>query len=362
MTARHVLGVVAFMAFDTNGTILIAGVHESAMKDVNKFRSRVKSMGMYASLTKVLLEIAEEHGSTVSGSSEGPRYNYPNERKPMSQEQFDIFVSDALALCNKLRRDVLFLSKNDFKEFKKMKSVLPKGCSNAQYKKEYINSKCMNFLKDISNHAGRGVGHMLSLTFFQLSCLVGLLPPFLYSWAIVSKGSGGYQFMNKMLSSTGQKNLSTRIVNKWIDECNVELGKAISPNVNSGLIENMLCEFKREEASQTSTSRKKDYIFFIDHRGAWQNLYRLEFKSSTRATLHIRPGKDNINSVFKNKVSVDIGGWSIMSEAVAMKRNSQKCLTYWVNTSETCSLDCLFLDESKISMTRDLSDCFKIDT
>ena len=141
MTARHVIAVIAFMVFDTNGTILIAGVHEYAMEDVDNFRSRVQSVGMYALLIKILLQIAKEHGSTVSGSSQGPRYNYPNEQKPMTQKEFDSFVSDALSLCNKLRQEVLFLSKDDFKNFKNFGSKLPKGCSTAQYKKEYINSK-----------------------------------------------------------------------------------------------------------------------------------------------------------------------------------------------------------------------------
>lgn len=361
MTARHVIAVIAFMAFDTNGTILIAGVHEYAMQDVDKFRSRVQSVGMYSSLIEILLKIAKEHGSTVSGSSQGPRYNYPNERKPMTRKEFDNFVSDALNLCNKLRQEVLFLRKDDFKNFKNFKSMLPKGCSMAQYKKDYINSKCMNFLQDVSNLAGRGVGHILSLTFFQLCCLVGLLPPFLYSWAMLSKGSGGYQYINSMLNGSGQKNVSTKVVNKWMEECSTELGNAISPNVNCGLIENMLCEFKREEASGSSISRKKDYIFFMDHRNGWQNLYRLEFKSSTRATLYIRPGKDNVNNIFKNKTSADIGGWSIISEAMFKKKKTQNCQIFWVNSLKTDLLDRLYLDNSKVSMTRDLSDCFKVE-
>ena len=213
MSARHVMETISFMSFDSNGTILISGVFERAMQDIERFRKDIKSKGMYQSLSAILKEIGNEHGSKVLGCSEGPRYIYPSNRVPMSKEECDVFVTKAIELCNVLRKQVLFKDKKDFSTFKDFNSCLPKGCSPQKYKKEYINARCQSFLKEISNFAGKGVGHMLSLSFFQLSLLLGILPPFLYSWAVISKGSGGYQFINMITTRKGKKNPSVSNAN-----------------------------------------------------------------------------------------------------------------------------------------------------
>ena len=73
----------------------------------------------------------------------------------------------------------------------------------------------------------------------------------------------------------------------------------------------MLCEFKREEDSKSVQSKKKDYVFFFKHCGSWQNLYRLEFKLATNASLYICLSIKNLK-VCKNKLTLDVGGWSIL--------------------------------------------------
>ena len=357
MSARDVIYAISFMSFDTNGTILVSGVFERAMQDIPAFRKSVISKGIYQSLIEILRDVGNSHGSKVLGCSEGPRYIYPIRRLPMTNEESAVFVSKALELCNVLRKQVLFQDKQDFSTFKDFKSCLPKGCSAHQYKKEYIDVKCQLFLKDISNAAGKGVGHMLSLTFFQLLSLLGILPPFLYSWAMVSKGSGGYQFINTITSQKGKKNPSIRMANQWITECSTELGSSISPNVNQGLIENMLCEFKREEDSKSSNSNKKDYLFFMHHRGSWQNLYRLEFKSATKVSLYIRPGGSQNLKVFKNKLTFDIGGWNIVSKHKNVRAKELLC---WVNTDSSIAQNHLDLDSSKINVSDSLCQCFRV--
>ena len=137
MTARDVIAAIAFVAFDTNGTILVSGVFERVMHDVQAFRGSVKSHGMYQALVTIIKEIARDHGSKISGCSEGPRYIYPNERRPMQKDISDTFISKALELCNQLRTQVLFQDKSDYSNFKDFNSRLPKGCSTSQYKKEY---------------------------------------------------------------------------------------------------------------------------------------------------------------------------------------------------------------------------------
>lgn len=360
MSARHVMETICFMSFDTNGTILICGVFERAMQDIELFRKNINSEGMYQSLIAILKEIGDEHGSKVLGCSEGPRYIYPVTRVPMSQEECASFVTKAIELCNVLRKQVLFKDKKDFSTFKDFNSCLPKGCSLQKYKREYVNARCKTFLKDISNIAGNGVGHMLSLSFFQMSCLVGILPPFLYSWAMISKGSGGYQFINSLTTKKGKKNPSISLANRWITECSTELGSSISANVNLGLLENMLCEFKREEDSKSGKSNKKDYMFFFEHRQSWQNFYRLEFKSATKVSLYMRPsGKDL--QLCKTKLTFEIGAWSIHSKKQKTRPTKQDSeLLYWENTVSNTDGDALTLDTSKIHVTDSLSTCFKL--
>ena len=359
MTARDVIAAITFFAFDTNGTILVAGVFERVMQDVSHFRSSVNSHGMYQALAMIVKQIGHDHGSKISGCSEGPRYIYPVERSPMEKDVSDTFVCKAIELCNQLRTQVSFLDKTDYSNFKDFKSCLPKGCSAAQYKKEYIDSRCKSFLKDISSAAGKGVGHMLSLTFFQLSSLLGILPLSLYSWAMVCKGSGGYHYINSICTQNGKKNPSIRTVNDWIMECTSELSSSVSPNVNLGLIENMLCEFKREEQSRSSKSNKKDYLFFMQHRGSWQNLYRLEFKSPTKASLYIRPSTDN-NYVFKNKLASEIGTWTILSkDKLCNKKGKDGAFLCWVNTNSSVEPNNLHLDHSKVHVSDGLANCFK---
>ena len=359
MTARDVIAAIAFVAFDTNGTILVSGVFERVMHDVQAFRGSVKSHGMYQALVRIIKEIARDHGSKISGCSEGPRYIYPNERRPMQKDISDTFISKALELCNQLRTQVLFQDKSDYSNFKDFNSRLPKGCSTSQYKKEYVNEKCKQFLKDVSCAAGYGVGHMLSLTFFQLSCLVGILPLSLYSWAMVSKGSGGYLYVNSLCTKNGKKNPSVKTVNNWITECASELSSSVSANVNLGLIENMLCEFKREESSSASRSNKKDYLFFLEHCESWQNLYRLEFKSATKVSLYIRPSTRN-EEVFKNKLSSEIGEWSILSEdKLSGNKTKDSAFLCWVNTKSSGKSKELHLDDSRVHVSDGLAKCFK---
>ena len=359
MTASNVIAAMTFFAFDMNGTILIAGVFKRVMQDVSKFCSSVKLHGMYQSLATIVKQIAHDHGSKVSGCSEGPRYIYPTEREPMAKEVSDTFILKALQLCNQLRNQVLFLDKKDYSNFKHFKSSLPKGCSASQYRKEYVDAKCTCFLKDISIAAGKGVGHMLSLAFFQLSSLLGILPLFLYSWAMVSKGSGGYHYINSICTQNGKKNPSIRMVNQWITECTSELCFTISPNVNLGLIENMLCEFKREEQSRSSTSKKKDYLFFMSHCGSWQNLYQLEFKSPTKALLYIRPSTENIN-VSKSKMTFEIGSWTVVSnDKLCKKKKEDEAFVCWINTDCSEETKKLHLYHSKLHVSDGLAKCFK---
>ena len=351
--------MIMFMAFDTNGTILVSGVFERAMQDIPRFRKSIISNGMYQTLTDILRAVAHDHGSKVLGCSEGPRYIYPNDRYPMNTNASNDFITNALECCNVLRKQVLFLDKKDYSNHKEFESSLPKGCSASQYRKEYIDVKCQSFLRQISSAAGKGVGHMLSLTFFQLSCLVGILPLFLYSWASISKGSGGYQFVNSLLSSKAKKNVSIHTVNQWITKCSTELGASISSNINASLIENMLCEFKRESQSKSSISNKKDYLFFMDHRGSWQNLYRLEFKSPTNVSFYIRPGRKQLK-VSKNKLTFDIGGWNIMLIDQIQEATKKKELLCWVNTDSSVASNHLHLDSSKIHVSKSLSKCFEL--
>ena len=142
-------------------------------------------------------------------------------------------------------------------------------------------------------------------------------------------------------------------------ECTSELSSSVSPNVNLGLIENMLCEFKREEQSRSLKSSKKDYLFFMQHRGSWQNLYRLEFKSPTKASLYIRPSTDN-NYVFKNKLASEIGTWTILSkDKLCNKKGKDGAFLCWVNTNSSVEPNNLHLDHSKVHVSDGLANCFK---
>ena len=152
-----------------------------------------------------------------------------------------------------------------------------------------------------------------------------------------------------------KKNISANECNRWMHKFHHELGKAILPNVNLGLMENMLCEFKREAASQTSTSRIKDCIFKLDHRGSWQNLYRLEFKSTMSAILHICPGKQGI-PMFKKKPSCGIGSWVIVPSSSETHDN-----ICWINSLGT-SMDKLYLEKSKLHLPSRLCKCFSVKT
>ena len=355
MTAKMVMMTIAFISFDTNGTILVAGVFERAFANIEQFRSDVMEKNIYVALTKILLEIASEHGSTVTGSSEIPRYNYPNDRRPMTFNASEEFCKRALELSNNLRKQVTFKDKADFKNFKAFQSTLPKGCTPSQYKKVYLDSRCKAYLKEIQSAAGFSVGHILSLTFFQLACLTGLLPSFLYGWASISKGSGGYSFINSALKV--QKNVSVKEANRWMEECHSELQNAISPNVNLGLIENMLCEFKREEASPKSVSRKKDCIFLLAHRGSWQNLFRLEFNSWRNARLIIRLGSKSISTTLlgKNKLTVDVGSLDIVRQS-KFKTPKHEALICWINDTETGVLE----ESSKLYLSPVVRDFFKL--
>ena len=166
LTVKSTLAIISFIALDTNGSILVAGVFEKAMNDHSAFRSSIDRNGMYISLINLLLEVAKEHGSTVLGSSKIPRYNYPNDRKPMSFKASKEFMKAALDLCTNLQKKVTFVDKADFKNFKDFHSSLPKGCIASQYKQDYINQNCKSFLEDIASAVGNGVGHILTYTFF----------------------------------------------------------------------------------------------------------------------------------------------------------------------------------------------------
>ena len=170
----------------------------------------------------------------------------------------------------------------------------------------------------------------------------------------MSRSSGGYSYINS-LRTKGSKKISANECNRWMHECHHELGKAVSPNVNLGLMENMLCEFKREAASRTSTSRIKDCIFKLDHRGSWQNLYHLEFKSAMSVILHIRPGKQRI-PMFQKKPSCDIGSWVIVPSSSKMHDN-----ICWINSLGT-SVDKLYLEKSKLHLPSRLCKCFSVKT
>ena len=62
---------------------------------------------MYIYLVNLLLQIATEHGSTVSGSSEIQTYDYRKDRKPMSFKALEEFMKTDLDLCNNLQKSDL---------------------------------------------------------------------------------------------------------------------------------------------------------------------------------------------------------------------------------------------------------------
>ena len=358
MTCLDVLAMIAFVSFDTNGTMLVAGVFSRAMKDIPNLKRSIKNDGLYNVLVGILLEIASDHGSTVPGSSQRPRYNYPSHRRPMSSVEAEKFVKKAFKLCNTLRRAVLVVDKNAFKNWKAMAS-LPIDCKSVtEYKAAYRDALCHQFLKDIADAAGNGVGHILSLTFFQLCTLLGVLPPFLYGWASITRASGGFTFIERCVGDR-KDSISVNDANCWMRECNQVLSSTISANAHLGLIENILCELKREQDSNDGQSRKKYCLFVLDHRRKqWQNMYRLEFKSPTNIRLYIHPGEKGLKAFGSKKVSMNLGSWKVLPSSKIDELEQDHHVLCWNNGGDkdanTLSMN------SKIHVSSGLMDCFAI--
>ena len=356
MTVRDVLSIITFISFDTNGTVLVAAVYERAMSNIPRFKSLILKKGLYSALVCLLLEIAKRHGSTCPGSSQKPRYNYPADRTPMSNSSR--FVSKAFCLCTELSMEVRFQNKKQFQDWKTSHNTSKTKLSTRKLKAAYRDFVCGNFLKDLQEAAGKGVGPILSFTFFQLCTLLGILPTYLYGWAHLTKGSGGYGFIRSKCEAIGIS-CSLEQSNKWMNDCYELFSNAMSPNAHLGLLENMLCEFKREDASKNGQSKKKDCLFVLHHRGReWQNMYRLEFKSATNVRLYIHPGQKGLKALGNKKVSMDIGSWKVFPSSKIEELPEDHHVLCWNNRADKDANTLLM--NSTIHVSSGLMDCSAI--
>lgn len=287
LTALQLMGFIYFCSLDCNGTMLPVAVVTNLMLTPRLFRSQVKDLGLYPTLSRECCRIAISRKVSVPGYSTEPRYQSHNKTSLVPDNEWENTMKRLISQCNTLREDTV---RNKQRPPRPVSPVQKKRKKHAKDAKDAVvyrkteDEMCSDFLENVRAICGLGTGHVFSLAFFQLSSMFGFIPSSLMSWAsISSKGSGGFMFAESL-----QPGITVEQAQNNFTEAVGIIRGIYGWNVSACLIENILCELHREVKS--GESKKFDCVFELQHReGRMQNFYRFQFKGAATVSLEVLP-------------------------------------------------------------------------
>ena len=292
LTLKMFLEFCVFCSLEVNGLQIMAGI-VMELKNYNyTYQPQVRDNGFYQTMGCIARKNALARGlkKEVTTASKNMRYQHHNAPvmtcSQCTEEGCRNKVQcEATLEINRIYKCLQKLWNTVYNRGKKKdRYVLTTNDTTEDNKYDIIGE---TFMKDIQQK--KGCSHVYSCAFFQAASYFGLIPAEMISWSTISsKSSGGYKLLDSIASKPTKKSISVNIAKQTFNELHNEIqslyGSCIIPK---NLLENMLCEIKRER-DNNGTSPKKDVYIKLNARPI-QNFFRLRYFDSNKVLLEMVP-------------------------------------------------------------------------